>query len=157
MIFFFSVKTSLSCNRVICTFHLPSCNDFQERKYLFRPLNLTNKSLSDVHYRRSWSRSVTPCEHIDTSTAAAGRRAPRTSDATDLPESARAHQTRCKIRTEARARESIWIFFGCRHGNGYLPPWTSHTMFAILFSARLNVNKRFDTKQRIFIAHNLSM
>lgn len=46
-------------------------------------------------------------------------------------------------------------FFRCRHGNGYLPPWASHTMFAILLSARLN--KRFHTKQRIFIAHNLSM
>ena len=46
-------------------------------------------------------------------------------------------------------------FFRCRHGNGYLPPWASHTMFAILLRARLN--KHFHTKQRIFIAHNLSM
>lgn len=115
--------------------------------YIFRLLNLPNNSLSDAYYRRSWSRLLTPCEHIDTSTEAAGRRAPRTSDATDLPESTRAHQKRCKIRTEARARESIWIFFRCRHENNYRPSWASvHTMLAILHIVRLNYTKYFNTK-----------
>lgn len=58
------------------------------------------------------------CEHIDrsTSVAAAGRRARRTSDATDLPESVRAHQKRLQNSDGGARVNPFEYFFGADMG-----------------------------------------
>lgn len=104
-------------------------------EYLARLLNLANNGLSDVPYRRSWSRSTT-CEHIDTSTSASGRRAPRTSDETDLPESARAHQT--LRNSDGGARVNPFEYFFRRHENGSAWATDASVCFLALDAYSLN-------------------
>lgn len=110
-------------------------------EYLARLLNLANNGLSDVPYRRSWSRSTT-CEHIDTSTSASGRRAPRTSDETDLPESARAHQT--LRNSDGGARVNPFEYFFRRHENGSAWATDASVCFLALDAYSLNFSYALD-------------